>query len=77
MEQKKQLDFLNRKLEEYRQKYGDYPKDLSDLVKSELVQPQELPQDPFGGKYYIDPASHQVKSAKPYYVGVYRSKEFR
>jgi tetratricopeptide (TPR) repeat protein len=77
LEQRKGLDFLDKKIELYYQEYGKYPEEIQDIVKSGLIAPNELPEDPFGGQYYIDRNTHKAKSTKEYYLGVFKPKEFQ
>ena len=76
IQQRKQLDFLNQKIAEYNQTYQKYPNRIQDLTDSGLIAPSQLPSDPFGGQYYIDAGTHQARSTKEYYLGVYRPKAF-
>jgi len=77
MEQRKHLDFLDQKIEEYQQKYSAPPETIQDLIQAQLLSPEQLPGDPLGGKYYIDPQTHRAKSTREYYLGVYKPKEFQ
>jgi len=70
--QRKHLDQLNKLIEEFKTRFGNYPSDLKELVKAGLLN--SLPLDPMGGTYYLDPETHQVKSSKEFYTGVYRPK---
>ena len=74
LEQKKYLEMLNEKVREYFEQFGFWPKNLEELVKAGLIK--EIPQDPVGGRFYLDPNTHQVKSTKEYYVGVYKKPEW-
>jgi len=70
--QRKHLDQLNLLIEEFKARFGSYPSDLEELVKAGLLN--SLPLDPMGGIYYLDQKTHQAKSTKEYYTGVYRPK---
>ena len=74
LEQKKILEMLNNKVQEYFERFGFWPESLEELVKVGLLK--NIPQDPVGGKFYLDPETHQVKSTKEYFVGVYKPPEW-
>lgn len=54
------LHRLNLAVAEYRARHGVEPSSVSDLVSSGLVR--VLPDDPFGGVYFLDSRSRQVLS---------------
>jgi len=70
--QHKQLALLNRLIDQYQSLKGQYPNRVSDLVKAGLIS--QIPQDPMGGNYYIDPETHRAKSTQEFYTGVYRPR---
>ncbi len=51
---------LAQAVEIYRRQYNHEPDDINELVASGIVS--TLPPDPFGGKYYIEPDSGEVRS---------------
>ena len=57
-----ELDFQNlaKALDIYRQKTGREALQLEDLIKEKIVK--NLPLDPFGGAYYLDSKSGEVRS---------------
>ena len=55
------VTFLNKALKIYRERYGKYPVDINLLVSKGIIK--ELPKEPFGGHYYIDSRTHEVKSS--------------
>ncbi|MGD9401048.1 MAG: hypothetical protein PVF95_02145 [bacterium] len=51
---------LNLAADEYRARHGSEPGDVGDLVRSGIVR--ALPDDPFGGRYFMDSRTGQVLS---------------
>lgn len=45
------LDTLESKVDEFKDKFGYYPKTLTELVDKKLIQ--NIPEDPYGGKFHI------------------------
>ena len=45
------LDKLGKNVNEYKKRYGRFPKEISDLVSAKLIE--NLPEDPYGGEFYI------------------------
>jgi len=74
IDQKRILNMLNQKISEYYKLYGRYPERLEELVKMGLLS--QIPQDPAEGEFYIDPITHQAKSTKEIYLGVYKPPEW-
>jgi len=56
----KHVSLLEKALDEYRSIYRTYPATLGELVEKGLLK--EVPDDPYGGRYYLDPTTHEVKS---------------
>jgi len=48
----KKILYLEKASDVYKKKFHRYPKDLSELVAKKVIQ--EIPQDPYGGKFYIE-----------------------
>jgi hypothetical protein len=49
--QRRDLKFLGRKIEEFKQQYNRYPETLSELVEKKIIP--IVPAEPFGGEYGI------------------------
>lgn len=47
------MDFLEQAAKAYKDKYGSYPDPIEKLVDGKILK--EIPKDPFGYKYSIDP----------------------
>jgi len=45
------LDKLEKKVKEYKKRYGRFPEKISDLISGKLIE--NLPEDPYGGEFYI------------------------
>lgn len=75
LNQRKDLDLLNQLIEKYKTDTGAYPEKLEQLVSAGLTK--EIPKDPAEGTYYIDPETHQAKSTKEFYTGVYQRKDWQ
>lgn len=56
----KHVELIEKAIEEYRNTYHVYPPSLKELVARGLLS--EIPKDPYGGHYYLDPATHKVNS---------------
>lgn len=58
----KNMIFLEKKISDYKREYGQWPKELDDLVKKGLLE--KIPEDSFGRGYYLEegPDKPQVKS---------------
>ena len=56
------LDKLEKKVAEYKNRNGYFPKKLSDLLSDELIK--NLPEDPYGGKFYIMPNGRVFTTSK-------------
>jgi tetratricopeptide (TPR) repeat protein len=54
------LEALERMVDEYTLKYGRPPQDLKELVAEGLIT--TVPNDPFGGRYLLDPVTSGVLS---------------
>lgn len=48
----KKIRFLEKAVDLYRKKFGKYPREISELVKENIIN--DIPKDPYGGKFYID-----------------------
>ncbi len=48
-------------VETYKKTFGTYPSSLQSLTEKGFIF--SLPQEPFGGYYFIDPKDHRVKSS--------------
>jgi hypothetical protein len=59
--QEKDLHFLEDSIRRYRAKYGRTPLKLEDLMLHGVVQ--QLPVDPLGGQYQVDPLTGAVSSS--------------
>ena len=44
--------YLEKAVTSYKQRFGMYPRNLGDLIKKHIID--ALPQEPYGGSYYID-----------------------
>ena len=55
------VEQLNRAVGIYTARYHRDPKDLTELVTGGIVS--ALPTEPLGGRYYLDPSDHQVRSS--------------
>jgi tetratricopeptide (TPR) repeat protein len=55
------VELLNKAAGQFTARYHRAPKALTDLVASGIVA--SLPTEPLGGRYYLDPSDHQVKSS--------------
>lgn len=55
------VELIEKTIEEYRKAYQAYPSSLKELVGRGLLS--EIPQDPYGGYYYLDRSTHKVKSS--------------
>jgi len=44
--------YLEKAVVSYKQRFGVYPRSLEDLMKKHIID--ALPQEPYGGSYYID-----------------------
>lgn len=52
------IDFLETKIEEFHTRFGDYPRSLLELVERKILK--RLPEDPYGGQFYIAPDGRRV-----------------
>lgn len=59
--QEKDLYFLEDATRQYRQKYGQPPSKLEDLLLRGVIQ--QLPIDPLGGQYQVDPLTGRVSAS--------------
>lgn len=57
----KDIIFLEKAVKVYQERYKNLPDDLIDLVQERIIQ--ELPPEPFGGYYYLDPKSKEINSS--------------
>ncbi|HUJ79547.1 MAG TPA: tetratricopeptide repeat protein [Nitrospiria bacterium] len=55
------VEQLNHAVAQFTMRYHRLPKALTELVTTGIVL--ALPTEPLGGRYYIDPSDHQVKSS--------------
>jgi hypothetical protein len=58
----KHIQILQKAVSEYRKRYGHNPSCLGDLVEAKLIT--TIPQEPFGGRYYLDRDSLMVRSTE-------------
>lgn len=58
--QEKDLRFLEESMRRYREKYGQVPSKLEDLMLRGIIQ--QLPSDPLGGEYEVDASSGVVRA---------------
>jgi len=56
------LDKLEKKVAEYKKRNGHFPEKLSDLLSDKLIG--NLPEDPYGGKFYILPNGRVFTTSK-------------
>lgn len=54
------LERLKSLASEYHEQFGRYPEDLDELVEHQMLE--EVPAEPFGGEYAIDPGTGNVFS---------------
>jgi len=66
-----QLDFLNQKLDRYRELTGKPAAAWEDLYREGLLSPAEMPRHPLGGTYSLDPQTGRAVSSIKVYEGVY------
>ena len=52
--------FLKDAAETYKKTHGKYPGKLEDLITSGLIN--EIPVEPYGGQYFIEPHTGEIKS---------------
>lgn len=45
------IDFLERAVRKYKQRYGHFPPDLNALIKENIIS--AIPPDPYGGHFYM------------------------
>ena len=65
---------LDRAVGQFEARYHRTPKGLTELVTGRIVA--SLPTEPLGGRYYLDPSDHQVKSSsRPEGLHVYASTQ--
>jgi len=65
------LNFLEEVLDKYAQGYNGSPVRLEELVANGLIE--RIPPEPFGGYYYIDGETGEVKSSThPQRLRIYR-----
>jgi hypothetical protein len=50
------LDRLEKKVMEFKKHHGHYPEKITDLIAAKLID--HIPEDPYGGKFYIKPDGH-------------------
>lgn len=65
---------LETAVDSYKKKFHSTPPDLDALIEKQLIR--ELPHDPYGGSYYIDPEGH-VRSTSDNKLGPHRSSLMR
>jgi tetratricopeptide (TPR) repeat protein len=70
LNQRKALDQLNQAIKQFYTTQNRDPVELNELKDKGLIP--TIPQDPLGGTFYIDPQTHQAKSTKQFYSGVYK-----
>jgi len=75
LKQRQILDQLNQKIAEYQDLKHHFPEKLEELVAAGLLP--SLPQDPLGGKFYLDRQTRQAESTKKFYAGVYRPRGWK
>lgn len=63
----KNIVFLEKKVAEFKNIFGRWPRDLDELVKNGLIK--EIPKDPFGKGYYLDDRWYDQR-----YAGKVKSK---
>lgn len=56
------VKMLNQVVQRFHERYHRFPGELTELVTAGLLT--ELPSEPFGGRYYLDPAEKTAKSTK-------------
>jgi len=56
----KNIVFLEKKINEFKNYFGRNPSDLKELVKYGLIS--SIPSDPFGKGYYLDKKTGRIKS---------------
>lgn len=52
------IDYLETKIEEFHTRFGDHPRSLLELVERKIIT--HLPEDPYGGQFYIAPDGKRV-----------------
>lgn len=56
------LDKLEKKVAEYQKRNGRFPEKISDLISEKLIE--TLPEDPYGGEFYILPNGRVFTTSK-------------
>jgi tetratricopeptide (TPR) repeat protein len=54
--------FLQRAVDFYEKKFGEKPSSLEDLVKRGIIK--KIPEEPYGGRYYIDEAGRVMSTSQ-------------
>lgn len=54
------IESMEKAIEEYRRVQGTHPSTLEQLVTGGFLK--EIPEEPHGGRYYLDTKTHQVRS---------------
>ena len=55
------IQFLEGAIKVFKERFGRAPDDIALLVSKGIIN--RIPEEPFGGYYYIDPETHEVKSS--------------
>lgn len=66
------LDILDQSIKKYHDLYKKYPNNLNELVSTGIMR--EIPDEPFGGRYFIDLNSFKAKSTKSERIKVFERK---
>lgn len=70
------IQYLEGAIDVYKERFGEYPETLDLIVSRGIIK--SIPEEPFGGYYYIDSETRVIKSSiKKERLKVYRQKLIR
>ncbi len=73
LETLEKIAYLEEKLQEYKKRYNRQPKILADLIAKGLIS--EIPSDPYGGVFYINPEGRVFTSSELSFAGAKKNKQ--
>lgn len=62
LEALKRIDFLEKNIRKFKEKYGHSPQHLQELVVTGIID--EIPADPYGGEFYINDQGRVYSTSK-------------
>jgi hypothetical protein len=65
------INNLNARLEEYHREHGSWASSWQELYNAGIMNPSEMPREPFGGEYIIDPETHLADTTSGQRLMVY------